>query len=184
MITRHTNSHSPPVLRLQSAVAILAALAGPVWAGQLLDTKVEEVEVRGVKSVRVTTANGEVLVEPNGQPIIVPGASKCQASYEVKSMPGGFDLLVTLENRTSQSQPRPAIMLRGVQIGGKFTHLDPRGLGQLHQVEKKKGDPIFHNAYDYPDDLYSPVAMLHNDRFAVGAQDASRELFLSARNAA
>lgn len=157
------------LLRLRPTIALLAALAGASWAGPLLDAKVEEVEVRGAKSIRVTTADGESLVEPNGQPIIVAGAGKCHASYEVKPMPGGFDVLVTLENRTNQSQPRPSILLRGVQIGGRFTHLDPRGLGQLHEVERKRGDPIFHNAYDYPDDLYSPVAMLRNDRFAVGA---------------
>lgn len=144
-------------------------LVAPSWAGPLLETKVDEIEVRGVKGVRVTTADGQVLVEPNGQPIIVAGADMCQASYEVKSMPGGFDLLVTLENRAFRSQARPSIMLRGVKIGGKFTCLDPRGLGQLRQVQRSKDDTIFHQAYDYPDDLYSPVAMLYNDQFAIGA---------------
>ncbi|MCG3181334.1 MAG: hypothetical protein BIFFINMI_03714 [Phycisphaerae bacterium] len=50
----------------------------------------------------------------------------------------------------------------------KFTYLDGRDLGQWRTVEKKKGEPIFWAGWTYPDDLYSPVVLMHNDRFAIG----------------
>lgn len=132
----------------------------------LLDVKVEQVEVNGVPGIRVTDSTGRVLVEPNGQPIV--GSTKCHADWDMDVVPGGFDIRVTLQNKTQQSQPRPDVMLRGIRIAERFQYLDARDLGRVRSETRKPGQPIFWAGWDYPDDLYAPVAMLANEQFAVG----------------
>lgn len=152
--------------RLPLSLIALAALASHAQA-QLLDVKVTRETVRNVPGIKVVTADGEVLVEPNGQPIIKP--SKLQATWEMEVKPGGFDLVVTLNNTTGECQPRPSVMLRGIQIGGEFEYLDGRDLGHVRKGSHKQGQGIFYAGFDYPDDLYAPVAMIKNGKFAVGA---------------
>ena len=149
-----------------ASLLLAAATALPAERG-LLDVKVSTVTVRGVKGVRVVPAEGgEPLVEPNGQPLFTRGA--CKVDYRVEPAPGGFDLLAAVNNPTKQPQKRPRFLLRGVRLGTAFTYLDARSLGHLYQREVQRGKPIFWFGMTYPDDLYAPVVMMHNDRFAVG----------------
>ena len=149
-------------------VMVFAAVGGPVLAAPAyLDVQTRWETVRGVRGIRVDLkGDREPLVQPNGQRIV--SKTPLETKVDLKPAPGGFDLLLTLRNGTDKPQPRPRVFLRGIRLGTKFTYLDARDLGTLHQKQVEGGKPIFHHSMRYPDDLYAPVSTFFNDRFAVG----------------
>jgi len=160
-----------------SALVIMGILATRGFAEvQYLDVNVSTKAVPGGESIEVKLAGQkEPLVEPVGLPLFTE--SKCKADYELKEVPGGFDVVLRLHNPTDEPQERPAFRLHGIRMGTKFSYLDGRSLGHIHerdiaqqvlQEDLSYRRPLLHWRMTYPDDLYSPVALVFNERFAVG----------------
>ena len=159
------------MMRLPSfvlSIAIVIVLTAAAHAApRLLDVTVTEESAGRVNGVRVEVeGTREPLVEPVGVPLMTPG--EIDTSWRMTPARGGFDIAVTLHNRTGNPHPRPAFRLTGVRLGKKVTCLDAVNLGVL--VDKDLTDtPRFRRRpFSYPNATYAPVEVLMDERIAVG----------------
>ncbi len=146
-------------------VVLFTASAGAQSAYLPVTTSWET--VNGVEGIRVMMAgDSRPLMEPNGQPVVSP--TQCTTSLTLQTAPGGFDLLVTVENQTGQPQVRPAVSLSGVRLDERLTFLDGKGVGTLQSWDATGLPSKWSGQVNYPDYLYSPVQALFDTRFAIG----------------
>ncbi|MFW6161524.1 MAG: hypothetical protein ACODAJ_02075 [Planctomycetota bacterium] len=133
----------------------------------MLRVRVSWQTVEEVRGIRVERPGGEEpLMEPNGQAML--SETGCETELRMTPAGGGFDLRLTVRNPTDEPQQRPTVMLTGIGLAPKTTHLDARQVGSLHERDASGRPSMWSPRLSYPDDLYAPVLMIHDQRFAVG----------------
>lgn len=154
-------------------LALLTALPlAPSAAAQnnaLLPVEAEWIEAKGdqPEGVRVTLPGRD---KPIGEPFTGPmfGESACTIKKTFTAVNGGFDIVAKIHNPTEQPQARPEFRLRGLYLKHKLHWLDARNLGRILTRDLTEkwgwGSP----PWSYPDDLYSPVALIDDGEVAVG----------------
>lgn len=146
----------------------LAVCAGAAWA----DIPGRE---PGQPIVSVTYQDGQItmrdldgtpLIMPRGMPIWEPlSTGGLTPTIVFVEQPAGFDLVYQFRNNYSTPKPLGAININTITLGPTANAPDFRFSGQEREVEIANPPAWTHN---YPGLLYSPVAVLHNDRHAIG----------------
>ena len=145
-----------------------------------MEVRVSTREALAGECVEVTLPGEEApLVKALGRALL--SQTKCTSEYTLTEVKGGFDVDLKVHNPTSKPQKRPTFRLYGIRMGTDFTLLDARSAGHLHRAELRPAEALIdgerqggfldmHRAYPDGDGegMYSPVAAVFNERFAVG----------------
>jgi hypothetical protein len=109
--------------------------------------------------------NGQFIVVPKA-PIIHGFPASIQTTVVLRSQPTGADLVVTAHNTSSAPATAGHIMVGILNLGQSIETFDFRATG---------GDPVHRDwnnyagaAFNYPDDMYSPVFVARNGTYTVG----------------
>lgn len=108
----------------------------------------------------LVASRGPALAQQHGAP-----SDGLNASVQIETKPDGFDLIATYTNNTLITRPLRPLALGTFTLGEELNIPDMRWGGRDRQMHIDNLPPIVE---DYPGDLYSPVAVLANDRIAAG----------------
>lgn len=110
-------------------------------------------------------ATNSTVVSPNNHRIVT--STQLTTSVEFHSVENGCDVVIHYENNSSEPQDLGMITLGGLRMGHNIEVGDFRHDAKFVPFSTPGG--FFAVAgRDYPDDLYSPVAVIRNEKHAVG----------------
>jgi len=114
-------------------------------------------------------AGGRTLLSPNGGALWrqARNAPTVLGRVQVEPAESGFDLLVELHNPGQASAEAGEIVVGGFRFGPQVRWRDFRHDGKALRFDAKDR-PFFSAAYLYPQQQYSPVAVLHGESATVG----------------
>ena len=143
----------------------------PAFNAGLIDAQVEQ--QNGM--VKMTDrATGVVIISPAGHAIWSPeegkkaGPGESPAAVEIVPQRGGFDAVVRITNRTTAPMAPGRIAISGFRFGREVQSRDFRFDGK-EVVINHLNRPYAPGGWFYPDGLYSPVAMVGEGEYRVGA---------------
>ncbi len=81
---------------------------------------------------------------------------------------GGFDVRITYTNNSSQPQPLGSITLGGIRMGQNITARDFRYDSSTLELDHNNKN-FFGPGRSYPEELYSPVVVMNDNQYTIGA---------------
>ncbi len=117
--------------------------------------------------ITMATHDGRTIISPNGQPIL----SRFDGQAQVEFLPDdqGVDIRVTLHNHTARPIEFPTIVVGGLRLGNRLNSFDFRRTTEPRVLDNGGNDRYFPAFWQYPNQVYSPVLVVGNDRHWVGA---------------
>ncbi len=95
--------------------------------------------------------------------------TECSVQTKVTVQPYGFSINYTVSNRTGVEQPLPTLQVPGHALGSAIEHLDHRVGSVWEAFDAGNGEQFSSRKAPYPESLYSPVIIIRDGRFALGA---------------
>lgn len=95
--------------------------------------------------------------------------TECDVQAKVTVEPFGFSINYTVRNRTGVEQPLPTLQVPGHALGSVIENLDHRVGCVWETYDASSGEQFSSRKAPYPESLYSPVIILRDSRFALGA---------------
>lgn len=158
-------------LRASHLVAALAALLGSAAFGQQIPPPEQgpalvRAEAVGGDQVRMTDArDGTVLMDARGLSLFHARNDAITPTIQVNPQPTGFDVVYTFHNDAASPRPPAAMRVGIITLGQQIRYRDMCAVQRAVPVDV---ETYRVQSRAYPDNLYSPVAVLENDRYAVG----------------
>lgn len=133
-----------------------------------------QVESSGGMVKMTDRATGAVLISPAGLPVWSPDEGKAPppgqgpAAVEIVPRDGGFDAIVTIVNNTNAPLSPGRIAISGIRFGREVVSRDFRFDGKEITIDHLNR-PYAPGGWFYPDGLYSPVAIVGEGQYRIGA---------------
>ena len=150
---------------LAAAVLILggAPFAAPARAAPV---GVFDSTFPGGKAKVVDPTTGGVVVRNEVRPVVRETILAPSMSFTPAR--NGFDITLTYRNATSLPQPLGQIIIDGIMLGPVIDHWDFRGQGTPLVHDRRRAQVYVTGGLPYPQELYSPVILLSDERYTVG----------------
>lgn len=142
-----------------AAQQIPAAETGPtIVTAQMIDGQIE---------MRDASNNAPIILPRGVTPYKVrPGGDSLTPEIEFRAQPSGFDLVYTFNNAAAHRRRVGAMDIGVITLGRNITYRDFQIDGKPLAADTHR--PNDYKAWTYPPYLYSPVALLQNNSYAVG----------------
>lgn len=155
-------------LRLSALVA--AGFAGGACAQQIpapeAGTRLVDVRMIDGEIVMRDAGDGRILIHNRGLKLHDANGPDCLTpEIKLNPQPTGFDLEVMYDNQSGRERPVGDLNLGVITLGRNILYQDFRHTGVAMPVDNVTLSGL---GWYYPGDLYSPVAVLRNDRHAIG----------------
>ncbi len=106
------------------------------------------------------------LIDPRGLKLYGgDGPEVLQPTITVNKQPSGFDVVYTFQNGTNEPKQIGEFRIGIITLGSLITWYDCRQSSSPAPIEMAS---YINQSYQYPDDLYSPVAVVSNGQHAIG----------------
>jgi hypothetical protein len=106
-----------------------------------------------------------IMQQRNALPLVAPIDPEVTATVELREQPAGYDMVVTFTNDTDRAL-RPGQMYAGIfTLGPDIEWIDVRHSTRFRHASF---DTYVGRGYTYPDDLFSPIYVIRNGKYAVG----------------
>lgn len=149
-----------PVARGQTGGAGGGGGSAPEASGRF----VSSMSTSGGLTVEDTT-NNFAVIRPND--LGVATQTQLRATLEYHPADGGYDVVVHYTNNTSEAQELGVISVAGIRFGNKIEIGDFRHDAKFIEFDSQ-GRSFATAGREYPEDLYSPVGVIRDDRYTVG----------------
>ncbi len=158
------------ILRRAAAISLLTLATGPAF-GQLIPPAetgdpIVTTSLTAGRVVMRDAATNQILVDPRNLPTHSwSGPGALAPTMTMNAQPSGYDLVFTYHNQGMEPKPVGDLSVGVLTLGDSITYQDFRNTSL--PIQTTVGSYIT-QAWYYPDDLYSPVAVLRNGQYAIG----------------
>jgi|GEM_PF-1775688 len=119
------------------------------------------------QQLTLRTEAGTNIVTPNSRNFFARFAG--QSEVEVEPVENGVDFHITFHNPTATPVRFPMVYVGGIRLGQRLQTVDIRRGTEPRILDHGGQVPHFPPAWIYPDQTYSPVLVLGNDSYWLGA---------------
>lgn len=124
------------------------------------------IEIVGT-SFRASAPGLGVLRSETPQPL-TSGSSDCEVAWNIVPAPSGYDIVYTISNPTSESQAPPTLRVNGQMLEDITEYLDHLFGCSFKEIDASNNQAAQSPNKQYPKNLYSPLMLVRDSRFAVG----------------
>ncbi len=171
-------------------------LAVTVLCGTAMGQQIPPIE-SGPRLVDVTVVDGEIEMRATatGEPLLMRRGMTLfdgrhitygvRPTTQVQIQPTGFDIIYRFHNNAGEARPMADMRLGVITLGPEITTQDMRYGAEDKQLSQSEQAS---RSYTYPMNMYSPVTVLRNDRWAVGVSfhypimEYKHEVFVSLKS--
>ena len=155
--------------RIWRSVFLVAALLGTRAAAQQIPrvetgTRVVTTQLIEGEILMRDAVGGRVLIHNRGMKVYRADNDLAPA-ITMQEQPAGFDLILTYKNTEAQRRPVGNLQLGVITLGPDITYGDFRNNSVDVPLNVQTVTSL---GWNYPSDLYSPVAVLRNGDYAIG----------------